>query len=50
MEKQKHIETYQELLNYMYDTYGVILIKSEMDDLIKICQNTVEKYNDASEI
>jgi len=49
METQKHIDAYQELFDYMYDTYGVILLKSEMDYLIKVCNKTVENYNDASE-
>ena len=34
---------YQELFNFMYNEHGIILIQSEMDDIIKIVDNMKNK-------
>jgi len=48
MATKKEIEAYQELFNYMYDYYGVILIKGEMDELIGKCKQAVDNHNKLS--
>jgi hypothetical protein len=45
MEDQKQIEAYNELFKHMNEIHGLILLQSEMDDIIKICVKTVEKYD-----
>lgn len=47
MENQKHIEAYQDLFNCLYN-HGLILLQSEMDEIIDLSQKAVEKYNEAS--
>lgn len=45
METQKHIEAYQELFDLMANEHNLILLQSEMDDIIKASQNVVKKYD-----
>ncbi len=48
MENQKHIEAYQDLFNYLHE-HGLILLQSEMDEIIDLSLKVKEKYNQASE-
>lgn len=48
MENQKHIEAYQELFNHLHDEHGLILLQSEMDEIIELSENVKLKYNEAS--
>jgi hypothetical protein len=47
MESQKHIEAYQDLFDCLW-SYGIILLQSEMDEIISLSEKAVEKYNEAS--
>lgn len=49
MENQKHIEAYQDLFDYLHDEHDLILLQSEMDEIIELSANAVRKYNEASE-
>ena len=49
MENQKHIEAYQDLFNYLHDEHDLILLQSEMDEIIDLSIKAVAKYNEASE-
>jgi len=49
MENQKHIEAYQDLFNYLHDEHDLILLQSEMDEIIDLSIKTVKKYNEASD-
>jgi len=45
METQKHIEAYQELFDLMAKEHDLILLQSEMDEIILASQNVVKKYD-----
>ena len=49
MENQKHIEAYQDLFEYLHDEHDLILLQSEMDEIIDLSAKAVLKYNEASE-
>jgi hypothetical protein len=44
IENQKQIEAYQDLFNYLYNK-GLVLIQSEMDDIIDLSTKAIDKYN-----
>lgn len=48
MENQKHIEAYQDLFEYLRDEHDLILLQSEMDEIIDLSAKAVRKYNEAS--
>lgn len=48
MENQKHIEAYQDLFNCL-SGYGLILLQSEIDEIIDLSQKAAKKYDAASE-
>jgi hypothetical protein len=45
METQKHIVAYQELFDLMANEHDLILLQSEMDEIIIASQNVVKKYD-----
>jgi len=49
MENQKHIEAYQGLFNYLHE-HGLILVQSEMDQIIKLSEKVKLKYNKATQL
>jgi hypothetical protein len=49
METHKHIEAYQELFDHMINEHGLTLLQSELDEIIRLSQKTVERYNEASD-
>jgi len=42
----KNIEAYQGLFNHIKNEYGLILVKSEMDEIIRLSKLTREKYDE----
>ena len=44
--QKKYAEAYSPLSDLMYDQYGIILLTSEMDDIIRACE-TVKKNVDS---
>jgi len=47
MENQNHIEAYQDLFEYLHDEHDLILLQSEMDEIIDLSAKAVLKYNEA---
>lgn len=45
MTDQQIAEIYQPLSDHMQDEHGIILIVSEMDEIIKLAQKVTEQYN-----
>ena len=48
METQKHITAYFPLFNHMSNEHGLILVKSEMDEIIRLSKEVVKKYDSVS--
>ncbi len=43
---QSGIDAYQELFTHMADEYGLILLQSEMDEIIRLSKGVVSKWDD----